>query len=97
MSGSVPTNRGFVRWTYGDWRRQPTIAKQIERLQRHIEEVERYAFDAMQGSNRLTLQQNMLPRLEEQLKQLQAANTVQTNPAFSRVGGVQKFVRGTGP
>lgn len=96
MSGTGPNNRGFVRWIYGDWRRQSTLDAQIERLQRHIEEVERYAFDATQNGSRLIMHQNMLPRLTAELEKLESRRTLRTNPAFTRVGGVQRFTRGSG-
>jgi hypothetical protein len=94
---STSTNNGLVRWTYGDWRRMPTLDRQIDRLVRHIEEVERYAFDSQSKGQRLALQQNMLERLNADLRRLEARRAVNSRAAFNRVGKVSAFVRGDGP
>jgi hypothetical protein len=88
-------NNGLVRWTYGDWRRQPTVADQIDRLIRHIEEVERYAFESQDKGRRLTMHQNMLSRLETQLEKLQARQKIGNSSALRRTGQTSKFNRGS--
>ena len=88
------TNKGFVRWNYADWRRQATVAEQIDRLIRHIEEVERYAFDTQNKGNRMMLQSGMLDRLQTQLDRLQAKQQLGTK--LGQIGRTSRFRRGAG-
>lgn len=92
---SASTNLGVVNWKYGNWRRMPTLDDQIFRLQQHIEEVEKYAFEAQEHGRRMTLQQNMLPYLQQQLDRLEVRQKLSTSGATSRFGKVSKFVRGS--
>lgn len=89
---STPDNAGFVTWKYNDWRRQGSLSDQIWHLQRHIEEVERYAFESQDRGRRLTLQQNMIPYLQQQLDRLEAKNKL----SGTRLGQTARFKRGTG-
>ncbi|MEP3478007.1 MAG: hypothetical protein ABJZ55_02055 [Fuerstiella sp.] len=89
------TNKGLVNWKYGDWRRMPSLNDQIDRLIRHIEEVEKYAFESQDKGRRLTMHQNMLSRLEGNLEQLLGKQSLQASPAAHRLGRVSRFRRGT--
>jgi len=89
------TNLGFVNWKYNDWRRMPSVDDQIFRLQRHIEEVERYAFDCQEHGRRMMLQQQMLPNLQQQLDRLEARQRMTASGANSRFGKTARYVRGS--
>lgn len=91
---SAAKNKGLVNWTYGDWRRQRTLDAQIDRLIRHIEEVEKFAFESQNKGQRLTLHQNMLDRLEKNLDRLTTRQALGSSGLSGRVGKVSKFKRG---
>jgi len=90
------SNTGLVNWTWGAWRRESTLAEQIEMLILHIEEVEKFAFESQNKGNRLTLHQNMLPGLEAQLQKLKTQQTLANSTTGRRLGGVARFKRGSG-
>lgn len=81
---------GTVNWQYSDWRLQSTPAKQLERLKRHMEEVESFMVESASKARTLRLSDTLLPALQTQLNQLEAKIALQ---AGIGTFGVQRLDR----
>ena len=75
----------LVKWTYGDWRRQPTDEAKRDRLIRHIEEVEGFVIRAQgRGGRELELEDGYIALLEEHLEKLEAKIAAKSRRPFPR-------------
>jgi len=61
-----------AQWQYADWRRQPTVPTQRDRLILHIEEVSQWVIEARgRGGREVRLDQTYLPSLRADLTELE--------------------------
>jgi hypothetical protein len=83
-----------VNWQYSDWRIQPTLALQLERLKLHLQEVSGLVLESTSKGRTLRLDAAYLPMLNAELQRLE------TRFSFAAAGarfGVASFRRGSGP
>ena len=92
----MPKSRkaGLVDWTFRDWRRKPTAEQRRNQLLLHMEEVEGFIFESENNDQKLRLQNNYLPYLQEQLDRLELQTGASSDSRLNRLGKTSKFVRG---